>query len=955
MIVSPIRRLAAIAILTGSLAARGTEPDIVPATIRLRDATDPQEFACRNDTLDFETTAGRLRFKLAEIQSVTAMPGADTYHVQAVDGSIWVARLTSRRLAYRFLDAWREIPLRDGQVAALVTTPSARRLAYAPSRAKVLLEDGSQVLLRTEGFDIEVENACGRWTLPVGALSAVKFLFMETDDKTRAVAIVRFMNGYVERMLMRSSDAIEASDVLGNTVRLDLAHIKGILGTAVTSDMGEPPGSGFLGQAVVLATDGTRQDIALPTVAWDVRTAWGRFRLPSQSVADITPSATDDAWSVRTIFGETFSGRLTPATIPVPIKGNDGDDGARLALGAYARIRFAETTHPLPAGWLVWHLVSGEVFCAKFANEDDVVPVTAERQMHPENIFSLSWANKEHLVVVSHSRATRLCTPKSRKVKAVLLSNGMPVEIPWSDIQGIYTKPRIDSAVPEVPAIASAMEDCITPPAAAPETLEPIPMQIRLRTAVGTVEIDVGRIESVLHDVSNERSVVRTVGGDTLSVTAVDESDINAVAGTAVILPDSGMVKVLNPARTVMDPLPPVSCRLRSGGVICGYFVTPSIAVYATVGSRERIDVPFSEISAIHRNDDGDLEVALTDGRSLGAPRDRSMEFGIAAIGTTNRIVFSTIDALTVGPPLRLPPPTWSGPDMLPAAPGMTCVRGGTFNQGRSRGEGAEDETPPHTVVLPGYLIDTTEVSRNQFAAFVADTRYRTVAELSGSVVTWRTPGFLQRYDHPAVCVTWFDAVQYCNWRSARAGLNTCYDIKRDGTVITDRAANGFRLPTEAEWEYAARAGGRDIAYPWGAEDGYRNADDGGTRIFLANCAARPGAPTDPWEWTNPVAEFAPNELGLFGMGGNVWEWCEDWYFDRAYAQRANQTVHSPCLDTNDAGFYTSRVMRGGSFMNDIDLLRCTSRGSGIPSAFNARVGFRCVRNATSTVVVGRK
>ncbi|MBT3192686.1 MAG: SUMF1/EgtB/PvdO family nonheme iron enzyme, partial [Verrucomicrobia bacterium] len=97
---------------------------------------------------------------------------------------------------------------------------------------------------------------------------------------------------------------------------------------------------------------------------------------------------------------------------------------------------------------------------------------------------------------------------------------------------------------------------------------------------------------------------------------------------------------------------------------------------------------------------------------------------------------------------------------------------------------------------------------------------------------------------------------------------------------------------------------------------------------------------------TNPVKVFPANALGIYGLGGNVWEWCEDWYFAQAYAAMQNRNIGNPCFDSHDATGLTRRVMRGGSFRNDLDLLRCASRGSGHPLAFSNHVGFRCVRNA---------
>jgi formylglycine-generating enzyme required for sulfatase activity len=192
----------------------------------------------------------------------------------------------------------------------------------------------------------------------------------------------------------------------------------------------------------------------------------------------------------------------------------------------------------------------------------------------------------------------------------------------------------------------------------------------------------------------------------------------------------------------------------------------------------------------------------------------------------------------------------------------------------------------------------------------------------------------VQSRNDPAVCISWDDAAAYCNWRSRKSGLTPCYSINKDKSVDTDREATGYRLPTEAEWEFAARSGGKDNTYACRESSG----------DLWANYKAT--SENDKWIWTNPVKDFPPNELGLYGLSGNVWEWCEDWYFNKAYASLQNRKVHNPCITLDNAPGLNKRVMRGGSFYNSKGWLRCTSRGNGLPYAYSNRVGFRCARNA---------
>jgi formylglycine-generating enzyme required for sulfatase activity len=130
------------------------------------------------------------------------------------------------------------------------------------------------------------------------------------------------------------------------------------------------------------------------------------------------------------------------------------------------------------------------------------------------------------------------------------------------------------------------------------------------------------------------------------------------------------------------------------------------------------------------------------------------------------------------------------------------------------------------------------------------------------------------------------------------------------------------------------------VLYPWGDES------DPARVINLANFRQGDGRPQDRWVWTNPVRALPPGRAGLYGMGGNAWEWCEDWYFDQAYAAVHPQKPSDPCVRAADVAGLTRKVLRGGSFDGELDLLRCAARGHGTALASASRVGFRCVRNA---------
>ncbi|MDR2634085.1 MAG: formylglycine-generating enzyme family protein [Treponema sp.] len=229
----------------------------------------------------------------------------------------------------------------------------------------------------------------------------------------------------------------------------------------------------------------------------------------------------------------------------------------------------------------------------------------------------------------------------------------------------------------------------------------------------------------------------------------------------------------------------------------------------------------------------------------------------------------------------------------------LVWVQGGVFQMGNSAGE--EDEKPAHEVRIRSFMIGKTEVSQQEYQALMRDNPSRFKGEAL-----------------PVEQVSWYDAVEYCNKLSQKEGLRPVY-IWRDDTLHADAAANGYRLPSEAEWEYAAREGklapagavypeGRDLSsLAWYAE----NSDNK----------------------THEVAMKVPNSLGLYDMIGNVWEWCGDWY--GGYETEASVAFSQPV-----------RVIRGGGWNSKAQYLRSSYRHGGDPSKGYSDLGFRVLRSA---------
>jgi formylglycine-generating enzyme required for sulfatase activity len=241
---------------------------------------------------------------------------------------------------------------------------------------------------------------------------------------------------------------------------------------------------------------------------------------------------------------------------------------------------------------------------------------------------------------------------------------------------------------------------------------------------------------------------------------------------------------------------------------------------------------------------------------------------------------------------------------------------------------GRSDEETQHEVRLSKkFALGICPVTRRQFAAFVEETGYRTEAEKSGGLYvqkgnrwlkipgkTWRNPGFEQSDDHPVVGVSWSDAKTFCDW-------------------LRIQERRPYRLPTEAEWEYACRAGTM-TAYQWGDDpddgEGWCNASDLTAKKIYPNWA------TFNWDdgyiYTSPVGSFFPNAWGLYDMHGNVNEWCSDWH--GPYPKRR---VTDPAGKAEGQ----HRVVRGGSWQDLPARCRSACRARSAPHRRNSSLGFR--------------
>lgn len=306
---------------------------------------------------------------------------------------------------------------------------------------------------------------------------------------------------------------------------------------------------------------------------------------------------------------------------------------------------------------------------------------------------------------------------------------------------------------------------------------------------------------------------------------------------------------------------------------------------------------------------------------------------------------------------------------------GMILIPSGTLHMGGDNDQADANEFPKHDVKISSFYMDETEVTNTAFQKFVNETDYITVAErpldweemklqlppntpkppdsimAPGALVftptetpvslrdpqawwrwtigaDWKHPTGPQsdiddKMDHPVVHISWEDANAYCEWA-------------------------GKRLPTEAEWEWAARGGKKDMIYPWGNE----SVESGNPKAnFYQGLFPYKNTLKDGYESTAPVKSFPPNGYGLYDMSGNVWEWCRDW-FDTEFYAKSNAVkfnTSGPIKSYNPyMPYQEERVIRGGSFLCNDDYCsgyrNARRMGSTADTGLN-HTGFRCVKD----------
>lgn len=437
----------------------------------------------------------------------------------------------------------------------------------------------------------------------------------------------------------------------------------------------------------------------------------------------------------------------------------------------------------------------------------------------------------------------------------------------------------------------------------------------------------------------------------TVTITSLDGADIiYTTDGSDSLLPGNTLAtRVTSPASVPLSALGATTLRAHTVGTTT---VSPQTsAVYelserppaAPVFSSTSGDYPSPLTVTITSSDGADIIYTTDDtdpllsSNTLATRVPSPASVTLSVLGATTLRAHAVVGATTVSPQVS------AVYELYEAGEEMAKIPAGSFKMGRTSGD-TDVDAPPVTVNVSEFFIGKNEVTKDlwdEVWTWGQDNGYTDLAVGAGKAGL-----------HPVQTISWWDAVKWCNARSQKDGLTPVYTVTsavmKTGTIapVADWTANGYRLPTEAEWEKAARGSVDGKRFPWGTDTiSHNEANYTGTSAdwdygydLSVGADFHPEYATGDFLYTSPVGSFAANGYGLYDMAGNVFDWCWDMYGASTYVDGAT--------DPRGASLSTTQVVRGGAWLVDAEGCRAAARSDAGPSESYFFIGFRVARSS---------
>ena len=456
-------------VLSLPLVAPGAQPGV---PIEITSSNKTSRFLAIDDIVSFRTAAGRLSFRLSDLRSIRRGTNQlEDLHVTTSHGDAWAAALSTKYLQYYGESRTLKLTLNKTPFDSIrIALPAS---SWAPQEhAAIELPDGSRAFVNVAGVTLPLKNSLGQWNMPLGCLKEAFF----GERKDANIAIIAFPGGYEETFELQGSPTLSLLDTFGNALRvnaLDIVRFDGRTGiadnrgTADAARMRRPPQR-------------------MPTVVWNVKGTCGDRMIPTPLLRGIEKRADDSHHELRTVFGETFHGRVLPRSFRMPT--TEGEKPIKVSLDELGDMWFPHPQLEVPDGWLAWVLKTGEMFYARPVETHSLYFVgmqkdSGDRPMNSEIVSLAPVRTRERTISLRRKLKYRAVFkdgssedvgPIASSVPVVLLCNGAPCTIHWKLVEAVAGSMDESMAIAtEPPAIKDKPEAAEDQPEPLPEEPEP--------------------------------------------------------------------------------------------------------------------------------------------------------------------------------------------------------------------------------------------------------------------------------------------------------------------------------------------------------------------------------------------------------------------------------------------------------------------------------------------------